>query len=59
MSEIGEVHYRKCGHCSFASSQTHFELEDSVWGKLNYDFHALIGSGEIHGAHLLFQIRSQ
>jgi len=51
MSEIGEVDYHKCGHCGFTLSQTHFDLEDSVWGKLNYDFHALIANGEIHGAH--------
>lgn len=28
MSEIGEVKYRKCSHCGFTFSQTHFGLED-------------------------------
>jgi len=51
MGEIGPVNYHKCSNCGFTYSQTHFDLEDSVWSKLNYDFHALIAHGEIHAAH--------
>jgi hypothetical protein len=51
MAEIGQVSYHKCSNCGFTFSKTHFDLDDSVWGKLNYDFHALIAHGEMHAAH--------
>lgn len=51
MKDIGEVIYHKCPNCGFTFSKTHFELEDAVWGKLNYDFHGLIAEGEMNASH--------
>lgn len=39
MEKIGEVKYYRCTNCGFTMSKTHYELDDSIWEKLNFDYH--------------------
>jgi hypothetical protein len=38
--DLGQVDYAKCPSCGFAASQTHLEMDDARWARLNNDFHA-------------------
>jgi hypothetical protein len=36
---LGKVEYFRCTDCGFVFSRTHAEMDESIWEKLNKDFH--------------------
>ncbi|NUY82298.1 methyltransferase domain-containing protein [Flavobacterium sp. MAH-1] len=46
MRDIGKIDYRKCPKCGFTISQTHADMDTSVWEKLNNDFHHYLENSE-------------
>lgn len=49
MKGIGSVDYYKCSNCGFTLSKTHAELDNTIWEKLNYDFHHYIENNDSPG----------
>jgi hypothetical protein len=37
---LGNVDYMKCPDCGFCASETHFDMANEEWEKLNDDFHS-------------------